>query len=51
MNNTEAIESDHIRQQDETTEAPRRVYFNEMQRDVIGVGAHTTVITAGRGTG
>ena len=51
MNNTEPLESDHIRQQDETAEAPRRVYFNEMQRDVIGVGAHTTVITAGRGTG
>lgn len=51
MNNAERTDTDDFRRPHEADEAPRRVYFNEMQRDVVGVGAHTTVITAGRGTG
>lgn len=51
MNNAERTDTDDFRRPPEADEAPRRVYFNEMQRDVVGVGAHTTVITAGRGTG
>lgn len=51
MNKDERIDTDDFRRPPEADEAPRRVYFNEMQRDVVGVGAHTTVITAGRGTG
>ncbi len=51
MNNAESTDTDDFRRPPEADEAPRRVYFNEMQRDVVGVGAHTTVITAGRGTG
>lgn len=51
MNKDESTDTDDFRRPPEADEAPRRVYFNEMQRDVVGVGAHTTVITAGRGTG
>lgn len=51
MNKDERTDTDDFRRPPEADEAPRRVYFNEMQRDVVGVGAHTTVITAGRGTG
>lgn len=51
MNKDERSDTDDFRRPPEADEAPRRVYFNEMQRDVVGVGAHTTVITAGRGTG
>lgn len=51
MNKAERTDTDDFRRPPEADEAPRRVYFNEMQRDVVGVGAHTTVITAGRGTG
>lgn len=51
MNKDERTDTDDFRRPPEADEAPRRVYFNQMQRDVVGVGAHTTVITAGRGTG
>ena len=31
--------------------AENKVYMNPMQREVLGVSAHTTVVVAGRGTG